>query len=396
MLKGKMFIPLVLVLFVLAGCLKNAIQAPPPPLHSSDTTNNIRAVLAAGPLHIFYAALHKAGLDTALPAGQPFTVFAPTDSAFTAAGITMQSLSSISADSLARLIRYHIVQGLFADGNLQVSQGNVAAPSILTRLAFDSAHGYSSYRYYIFLDRKNRLYINGNPVNSGAVSTRASNGNIYSLDTVLIPPTQTVWDIVRSRPELSMYYQACLIDDSVNMSFGWPPSSTDSTFYSTVVYNDAQQPAPMTLLAPVNASFTASPFPTTTDLINYASQLDNTYFNSLLYAVVRGQLIGNAKSSQLGRGGFGLFYNDFQEIPNINNGSYNLNTPYNITGALPQYDINFNLNYFFVQFRSSGNTVGINWGNTFQHGPAHILPAGRNIAAINGVVHEVDSLFLLP
>ena len=66
-------------------------------------------------LSTLVAALQKAGLDTTLTAGGPYTVFAPTNDAFTAAGIVLDSLS---ADELRPVLLYHVLNGRLLSSNL--------------------------------------------------------------------------------------------------------------------------------------------------------------------------------------------------------------------------------------------------------------------------------------
>src|SRR5690606_40339232 len=66
------------------------------------------------------AALTKAGLVEALSADGPFTVFAPTNAAFQAAGIT--NLDDYTADQLRAVLLYHVVDGQVNSSSLQDGQ----------------------------------------------------------------------------------------------------------------------------------------------------------------------------------------------------------------------------------------------------------------------------------
>lgn len=76
----------------------------------SDSSQSVVAVLKQQEGFTKLAeALEKTGLAQALDSGGPYTIFAPTDSAF--AAIPQDQLNSMSADELANLLRNHVVQG---------------------------------------------------------------------------------------------------------------------------------------------------------------------------------------------------------------------------------------------------------------------------------------------
>jgi transforming growth factor-beta-induced protein len=58
---------------------------------------------------ILVAAVVAAGLDDDLSGDGPFTVFAPTDAAFNAAGVTLQNVASVP--NLTEILLYHVVEG---------------------------------------------------------------------------------------------------------------------------------------------------------------------------------------------------------------------------------------------------------------------------------------------
>jgi uncharacterized surface protein with fasciclin (FAS1) repeats len=51
----------------------------------------------------------KAGLASTLDGAGPFTVFAPSDSAFLASGINSAAISSLSAGKLDTILLYHTI-----------------------------------------------------------------------------------------------------------------------------------------------------------------------------------------------------------------------------------------------------------------------------------------------
>jgi uncharacterized surface protein with fasciclin (FAS1) repeats len=79
----------------------------------SPATANLSKTIAKNPqLTIFSAALKKVGGNLAgrLAGSGPLTVFAPSDQAFTNAGITLANLDAVPKDSLAKQLSYHIIK----------------------------------------------------------------------------------------------------------------------------------------------------------------------------------------------------------------------------------------------------------------------------------------------
>ena len=77
---------------------------------------DIPTTAAATTIHTsLVAAVEKANLTTTLKGEGPFTVFAPTDEAFTAAGINLDDLDS---DTLANILTYHVVSGKVMSSDL--------------------------------------------------------------------------------------------------------------------------------------------------------------------------------------------------------------------------------------------------------------------------------------
>ena len=126
---------------------------------------------------ILEAALIKAGLVDALSADGPFTVFAPTNAAFEAAGIT--SLDDYTAEELAPILLYHVVNG----GVMSTDLSNGQVVSTLN----ESADLYLSVN-------DNGVFINGKTMVS-ATDMEVSNGIIHVIDQTLIPPTQDIVSI---------------------------------------------------------------------------------------------------------------------------------------------------------------------------------------------------------
>ena len=116
------------------------------------------------------AALSHANLVSTLQGDGPFTVFAPTDDAFTAAGIDLAALDNDEGKAaLTDILLYHVVSG--AVPSSAVTDGMVAAAVNSDDLTFSVGNG-----------------VMVNDANVVLADVMASNGIIHVIDKVLIPP----------------------------------------------------------------------------------------------------------------------------------------------------------------------------------------------------------------
>jgi len=140
------------------------------------TVPDIPAVAQSTGIHTsLVAALAKADLVSALQAEGPFTVFAPTDAAFTAAGIDLAAFDSAEEiAALADILTYHVFAGAVA--STDVTDGMTVA-----MLNGDNAS---------FTVTADGVMIEGANVTTADVA--ASNGVVHVIDAVLMPPTDPV------------------------------------------------------------------------------------------------------------------------------------------------------------------------------------------------------------
>jgi uncharacterized surface protein with fasciclin (FAS1) repeats len=117
------------------------------------------------------AALAQAELVATLQGEGPFTVFAPTDDAFAAAGIDLAALDNDEGKALlADILLYHVVSGEVPSS--AVIDGLVATAVNGDDLSFTVADG-----------------VMVNDANVVLADVPASNGVIHVIDKVLMPPT---------------------------------------------------------------------------------------------------------------------------------------------------------------------------------------------------------------
>ena len=132
----------------------------------------VDTAIGAGQFTTLVAAVQAAGLEGALRAPGPITVFAPTDAAFAAlpAGTVESLLKPENKDKLVSILTYHVVDGKTKSKDLAGKQLNVTTLNGAA-LAIDGANGVKV----------------GN-ANVVTADIYASNGVIHVIDTVLSPP----------------------------------------------------------------------------------------------------------------------------------------------------------------------------------------------------------------
>jgi transforming growth factor-beta-induced protein len=121
---------------------------------------------------ILVEAVVKAGLVDALSATGPFTVFAPTNDAFTAlfAVLGVSGISDLTAEQLTPILLYHVVPGNVLAS--QVTTGNV--PTLKEGSTIS-----------IMVDGMGvKLNTNSNVI---ATDVQGSNGVIHAIDAVILP-----------------------------------------------------------------------------------------------------------------------------------------------------------------------------------------------------------------
>jgi uncharacterized surface protein with fasciclin (FAS1) repeats len=131
----------------------------------------VDTAVGAGQFNTLVAAVKAAGLVDTLKGDGPFTVFAPTDEAFSKlpAGTVENLLKPENKDQLIAVLTYHVVAGkvMAADakpGDVKTVQGTMATLAAA----------------------KNGLMIDG--ANIVATDVEASNGVIHVIDAVILPP----------------------------------------------------------------------------------------------------------------------------------------------------------------------------------------------------------------
>jgi uncharacterized surface protein with fasciclin (FAS1) repeats len=156
------------------------------PVVAQDEKDIVDVAVENGSFTTLVAAVQQAELVDALKAEGPYTVFAPTDDAFAALleETEMSAEDLLGAENLADILLYHVVAGEF----------NAAA---VIELVGDAD--------YVLVDTlagipvkvsvdMGSVYINDAMV--ALPDVEASNGVIHVVDSVIMPPSKTITDIV--------------------------------------------------------------------------------------------------------------------------------------------------------------------------------------------------------
>ncbi len=144
-----------------------------------NTPKSIAAIASADPqFSTLVQALTKADLATTLSNAGTYTVFAPTNAAFTAlfTKLGVSGLDQLSADALRPILLYHVLGSKAVSSGLTSGYVSTLSPAVGGR----------------FVSLKVDV-MSGVKLNSSAMVTKAdiaaSNGVIHVIDQVLLPPT---------------------------------------------------------------------------------------------------------------------------------------------------------------------------------------------------------------
>jgi uncharacterized surface protein with fasciclin (FAS1) repeats len=152
---------------LILGVLVSAVPA----VAGSARTDIVDTAVAAGTFNTLATALQAAGLAETLKTKGPFTVFAPTDEAFSKlpAGTVESLLKPENKQKLKAILLYHVVAG------------NVTAAQVTKMPSAKTLEGQD----VKFTVTDGTVMVNNAKVIKADVF--ATNGDIHVIDTVLIP-----------------------------------------------------------------------------------------------------------------------------------------------------------------------------------------------------------------
>lgn len=148
------------------------------------------------------AALNAAGLDSTLAGKGPFTLFAPTDSAFasllTELNLTADQLLG-NKPLLTQVLTYHVLASRLLAR--QIVQGETPTTVEGQFIALDTA-GKGRNRTVSITDARGRV------AHSVQTDIQARNGVVYLIDKVILPTDQDIVELASANPDFSILVAA--------------------------------------------------------------------------------------------------------------------------------------------------------------------------------------------
>lgn len=227
---------------------------------TTDPTPQNIAEIAAGDeqFSTLVSALDRVGLVSVLEGTGPFTVFAPTNTAFANSGINLDDLTD---DQLTEVLLYHVLGGSLASAAIQEGQ------TYATTAAETAPNGG---QLSVLVEKAGTTVTVNGTASVSTADVEATNGIIHIVNEVLLPPS--VVDIAVDNSDFSELVTAlgAASGDLVNVLSG---------------------DGPFTVFAPTNKAFT--------DIADVTATLDADQLSKVLtYHVVA----GNITSGQLSDG----------------------------------------------------------------------------------------------
>lgn len=121
------------------------------------------------------AALARVNLVSVLEGDGPFTVFAPTNTAFTALGI---DLNTISDEDLTEILLYHVIGAKVMSGDIPEGQ---------TYVSTSAATAPGDNQLSMFIEKTGAAVRINSSVNVTTTNIEATNGVIHIVDAVILP-----------------------------------------------------------------------------------------------------------------------------------------------------------------------------------------------------------------
>lgn len=188
--------------------------------------NLVQSAQGKPELSVFVEAVNAADLSATLQEAGPYTVFAPTNDAFTALlaelGVTKDALLA-NKPLLTAVLKYHVLPG-------SVRKADIALGKAIVPLAGGFFKIEAEGSALKLTDGRNRV--------TNVVSTdgAALNGVIHVVDRVLLPANKDIVQTAQATPSLSILVEAVVAAGLVDT---------------------LKSPGPYTVFAPTNAAFAA-------------------------------------------------------------------------------------------------------------------------------------------
>jgi uncharacterized surface protein with fasciclin (FAS1) repeats len=201
---------IALVALVLSGCGGDSHNNTPAP---SPTPDIVQLAQSKPEFSILVEAVTKANLAATLKGAGPFTVFAPTDTAF-AALLTELNVSKdqLLADTalLTQVLTYHVLPA-------KVTKAQVPAGKAITTVQGGIFKVDAVGTDLIITDGRNRTS------KITATDIAASNGVIHVIDKVLLPANKNIVQTAQAVPRFSILVEAVVAADLATTLSGTGP-----------------------------------------------------------------------------------------------------------------------------------------------------------------------------
>lgn len=213
---------------LLLGCVLSAvtISACGGSDHPATPPDIVQLAKADPNLSTLAAAVTAAGLDTTLQAAGPFTVFAPTNAAFSALltelGITQDQLLA-NKPLLTAVLTYHVLPAKVTQAQVPLGKAITTVQGGIFKI--DAVNG-----QLVITDGRNRK------ANITTTDIAAANGVVHVIDRVLLPADKTIVQTAQALPQFSTLVEAVVA------------AGLDTTLSGT---------GPFTVFAPTNDAFAA-------------------------------------------------------------------------------------------------------------------------------------------
>lgn len=248
--KSAMILSVAAVLF--CACKKDKNE-----MSEEKTITSI--VVSNNNFSLLKTALIQAGLTDVLSGKGPFTVFAPTNAAFVAAGLdTEAKIKAVPLETLKKILLYHVLgQKVLSSAIPMASNTPVKTVADVDVFVTKNASG---------------VFVNGSSVTQADLS--ASNGVIHVINSVLMPPSGNIVQIAQENPNFSFLAAAVL------------RASAGSTNVAQVLSGTG----PLTVFAPTNQAFINAGF---ANIAAIQAADPATLTSILTYHVVQGRIFSS-------------------------------------------------------------------------------------------------------
>lgn len=216
--KSTMLIALA-VISIATSCKKDDDEMP-----VTSDQNIVEIVVADNNFSLLEAAVKHADLVATLSGNGPFTVFAPTNEAFAAAGLDSEAkINALPKETLKKILLYHVA-------------GSSIAAAEIPSAANTTVKSAADIDLYVTKNNKG-VFVNGATVTQADLM--ASNGIIHVINKVLMPPSGNIVEVAQGNPNFSFLVAAVL------------RASQGQTNVANVLSGNG----PFTVFAPTNQAF---------------------------------------------------------------------------------------------------------------------------------------------